>query len=113
MKIKKLSNVKTELDVHEWNDEIKAFVKPLDGFERLIFNDFFVAFYNKENDPETRFDAAFRAALLALVDGNDVPLLEESDRDAVRAGSFIPFFRMFSQALKSEGDEPLETLKKN
>ena len=115
MKIKQFETEKTPFDISEWNDEVKAFIKPLNGFERLELNDFFLTFYDKENkdDPEKRFDAAFRAALLALVDENDAPLFSESDRDAVRAGSFLPFFRLFSTALNFKKDEPLESFKKN
>ena len=113
MEIKKVSNEKKPFDIHEWNDEIKAFVKPINSFERLVFNDFFITYYNKSNDPETRFDAGFRAAMLVLVDENDNPLFTESDRDAVFSGSFIPFSRLFNLFIELENDEPLETLKKN
>lgn len=116
MKIKQLSNVRTPLDIKEWNDEVRAYIKPLDGFERLVFNDLFVTFYNRKNEPEQRFDAGFRAALLALVDDENRPLFTEADRENVRAGSFLPFFRLFNVALNSDGganSEPLETTKKN
>ena len=114
MKIKQFETEKTPFDISEWNEEIKAFIKPLNGFERLILNDFFLTFYDDTGrKPEERFDAAFRAALLALVDENDAPLFSESDRDAVRAGSFLPFFRLFSATLNFKSGESLETLKKN
>ena len=115
MFIKPQKNDKVEIDVTEWNDDVKAYIKPLIGFERLTFNDFFVSFYNKENDPDDRFDAGFRAALLTLVNDSDEPLLTENDRDAVRSGSFVPFFRLFNIVLSQYGDasKPLETLKKS
>lgn len=113
MKIKQFETEKIPFDVSEWNDEIKAFIKPLNGFERLILNDFFLTFYDKNREPDERFDAAFRAALLALVDENDAPLFSENDRDAVRAGSFLPFYRLFSTALSFKRGESLETFKKN
>ena len=113
MDIKKISNEKKPFDIHEWNDEIKAFVKPLNSFERLVFNYFFLTFYNKNNDPETRFDAGFRAALLVLVDENDNPLFTESDRDAVFSGSFIPFSRLFNQFIEIDEGKELDSIKKN
>ena len=113
MKIKQFETEKTPFDVSEWNDEVKAFIKPLNGFERLILNDFFLTFYDKNREPDDRFDAAFRAALLALVDENDAQLFSESDRDAVRSGSFIPFYRLFSATLNFKSDKPLDTFKKN
>lgn len=114
MDIKKISNDRTPLDIKEWNENVKAYIKPLDGFERLVFNDFFVVFYNSKNEPERRFDAGFRAALLALVDDENRPLLSEADRDSVRSGSFLPLFRLFNVALNSVAESaPLETAKKN
>jgi hypothetical protein len=113
MKIKQFETGKTPFDISEWNDEVKAFIKPLNGFERLILNDLFLTFYDKNREPDDRFDAAFRAALLALVDENDAPLFSESDRDAVRAGSFLPFWRLFSTALNFKSGESLESFKKN
>lgn len=115
MKIKTFSGEKIPLDVKEWNEEVRAFIKPMNGFERLTFNDLFLVFYNKENGPEERFDAGFRAALLVLVDDEDRPLLTESDREAVRSGSFLPLFRLFNLGLGAENSKPknLETLKKN
>jgi hypothetical protein len=116
MNIKPEKNEKVEINISEWNDDVKAYLKPLNGFERLELNDFFVTFYNKENDPEERFDAGFRAALLSLVDGDDRALLAESDREAVRSGSFVPFSRLFNVVLSQYGDgsnNGVETLKKS
>lgn len=115
MYIKPQKTEKIEFDIKEWNDNVKAYIKPLNGFERLEFNDFFIAFYNKENTPDDRFDAGFRAALLTLVTDGDAPLLTEADRDAVRSGSFVPFFRLFNAILNQydETGKELDTIKKN
>ena len=115
MYIKQQKNERVEIDVKEWNETVKAYIKPLNGFERLTFNDFFVVFYNKENDPEDRFDAGFRAALLVLVDDKNAPLLTETDREAVRSGSFVPFFRLFNLVLSqyNAGAAPADGLKKS
>lgn len=113
MEIKQIASKKIPFDIHEWNDEVKAYIKPLNGFERLVLNDFFISFYRRTNDPETRFDAGFRAALLALVTEDDQPLFTEEDRDAVRNGSFLPFFRLFDKIIENDDDKELETTKKN
>ena len=115
MKIKEVANNKTPLNIREWNEEEKAYIKTMNGFERLAFNDFFITFYNKHIDAETRFDAGFRAALMVLVDEEGRPLLSESDRDAIRNGSFLPLFRLFDVVIAAEEkkDEGLETTKKN
>ncbi len=113
MYIKALSQERKPVDVSEWNDEVKAFFKPLSGFETLVFNDYFMEFYNKENGAEARFQAGFKAALLALVDENGAALLTESDEEAVRAASFLPIMRAFSVGLSLRDDAPIESAKKN
>lgn len=115
MKIKPLPQERRRVDISEWNDETEAFLRPMNGFEALVFNDYFVRFYRKDGDPEERFDAGFKAALLALVDSAGNPLLAESDKPAVRAASFLPLFRMFAAGLAETApeDEEFETAKKN
>lgn len=116
MIIKPLNTERKPVDVSEWNDEVKAYFKPLNGFETLVFNDYFLEFYNKENVSDDRFKAGFKAALLALVDEEGAALLTEEDEEAIRAASFEPILRVFSVGLsfrdKSDG-ENLETAKKN
>lgn len=102
----------TPIDVSEWNDEIDAYMRPLGGFEQLVFNDYFLEFYNKDAENNARFNAGFNAALMTLVDAEGNALLEESDRDVVKRASFTPIFRVFTQGLKTENGE-LETAKKN
>ena len=115
MLIKPLPQTPRRVDISEWNDETAAFLRPLNGFEALLFNDYFATFYRKENDAEERFEAGFKAALLALVDADGKPLLTEADKTVVRAASFLPLFRMFSVGLTEtapDGEE-FETAKKN
>ena len=113
MLIKSLNLERKPVDVSEWNDEVQAYIKPLSGFETLIFNDYFLEFYNKENSPNDRFKAGFKAALLALVDEDGNALLNESDEEAVRAASFLPIMRAFSVGLSLRDDAPIESAKKN
>ena len=114
MNIKPLNREPRPVDIREWNDETKAFLRPLNGFERLVFNDYFFAFYNRDNAPEVRFDAAFKAALMALVDENGAPLLVEEDRAVVEQASFAPLIRAFNIGLDLENNEgEVETAKKN
>ncbi len=99
MKIKPLNQERRAVDVSEWNDEVKAYFKPLSGFETLVFNDYFLEFYNKENSTEDRFKAGFKAAVMALVGEDGAPLLDETDEEAVRAASFLPIMRVFTVGL--------------
>lgn len=113
MKIKQLTNERRPVDVSEWTDEATAFVRPFNGFEQLVFNDYAVTFYNKENDAETRFAAAFTAALFSLVDENGASFFAEEDKDVLRGASYVPFFRMFTEGIRTESDGSIETAKKN
>lgn len=99
MKIKPLNQERRPVDVSEWNDEVKAYFKPLSGFETLVFNDYFLEFYNKENSTEDRFKAGFKAAVMSLVGEDGAPLLDEPDEEAVRAASFLPIMRVFTVGL--------------
>lgn len=111
MNIKTIQTTPTPVDVSEWNDEIKAFVRPLDGFESLVFNDWCLDFYRKDNSNDERFDAAFKAAVDVLVDEEGNKLLDEGDRDAIRRASFLPFFRIFTAGLGQTSE--IESAKKN
>ena len=107
MKIKPLNQERRPVDVSEWNDEVKAYFKPLCGFETLVFNDYFLEFYNKENSTEDRFKAGFKAAVMSLVGEDGAPLLDETDEEAVRAASFLPIMRVFTVGLsfRDESDD--------
>ena len=107
MLIKPLNQERRPVDVSEWNDEVKAYFKPLSGFETLVFNDYFLEFYNKENSTEDRFKAGFKAAVMALVGEDGAPLLDETDEEAVRAASFLPIMRVFTVGLsfRDESDD--------
>ena len=112
MDIKRIEREKKPIDVSEWNETAKAFFKPLNGFEELVFNDYFIIFYDRDQPTEARFDAGFKAAKLALVDENDAPLLDESDRAAILSASFKPILRVFTTGLELETGE-IESAKKN
>lgn len=114
MLIKPLNQERKPIDVSEWNDSVKAFLKPLGGFETLVFNDYFLEFYNRENSADDRFKAGFKAALIALVDEDGNALLADEDEASVRAASFLPIIRVFTTALGLRNDaEPLDSAKKN
>lgn len=112
MEIKATTKERKPVDVSEWNEDVKAYFRPLGGFEELVFNDYFIAFYNKDAATEERFEAGFNAAKMVLVDEDGAPLLDDGDREAVRAASFKPILRVFTTGLDLETGEP-ESAKKN
>ena len=101
----------TPVDISIWNKEVKAYVRPLTGLEQLIFNDYFLDFLNRELPVEKRFDAAFKATMMALVNEKGEPLVVEESRPAFLKASAVPFLGIFSAVLKVE--VVAEGLKKN
>lgn len=114
MYIKKDEPQLIPINVQEWNDEIDAFLD-VRGFSVFLFNQRAMTFYNKDATPAEKFDAAFEAACLGLVDINDEPLLTEGDKEAIRAASFKPLVRMFNIYAEKilNPSETFETSKKN
>lgn len=115
MLIRHVKKERAEFDLHEWNGDVAAFVKPLTTFEALVFNDYARDFFNREKSCEERFDAAFQAAKMVLVDENGAPLLTDDDAETVKYASFAPIFRVFSVVLSetTPKDGEAETAKKN
>ena len=115
MHIKKQSQERREIDIKEWNDEVKSYILPLNGFEQLAFNDYFITFFSDQKSYEERYKAGFNAAKMALVGENNEPLLTAEDEELVKEASIIPFFRMFNATFsgKSEEGVEFETTKKN
>lgn len=104
----------TPFDVSEWDATAQAYVKQLTALERLVFNDYFLAFYDKDKTPDERFRAGFKAALMAIVDGNGAPLITVDDERAASRASLDPIIRLFGYYLSGDRDEgELETAKKN
>lgn len=114
MLIKQMRRERAPLDIREWNEEVKAYVRSLDSFEGLVFNDYIRDFFDKNLGHEERFAAAFSAAKLALVNEENEPLLTDDDFEAVRYASFAPLFRMISVVLSETAPgEEADTAKKN
>lgn len=114
MLIKHIVRERVEFDIRDWNDEVKAFVKPLDSFEALVFNDYARDFFDKSQTNEDRFIAIFNAAKLVLVDENNAPLLNDDDFESIRYASFAPLFRLLSVVLASTAPtDEAPTAKKN
>ena len=116
MRIKPLNTERKPVDVSEWNDEIKAFFRPLGGFDTMVFVDFYFDWRDDSKSLDDRFKAGFKAALLTLVDEEGNALLTEEDEEAIRAASFDPIYRVFSIGLgfwSQNGEEEPAGAKKN
>lgn len=113
MKLKVRITDRKPCDITAWNDEIEAFIKPLNGFEALVFNDYFITFFNKNNDFETRFEAGFNAAKMTLVDANNESIIVDEDKEVFKNASFAPYYNLFATGLTTNADGVVETAKKN
>lgn len=117
MLIRHVKRERTEFDVHEWNGTVQAYVKAIDSFEALVFNDFARDFFDRSLSCEERFKAAFSAAKMVLVDAQNKPLLTDDDYEAIRYADFAPIFRVFTVVLNetapTDDDAPVESAKKN
>ena len=101
----------TPVDISLWNKDVKGYVRPLTGLEQLIFYGYFRDFINQDLPVEKRFDAAFKATMMALVNEDGNQIIFEDARQAMTKASAVPFLGIFSAVLKVE--VVAEGLKKN
>ncbi len=113
MKIKALNQERRQINIKEWNDEVPVYIRPLNGFEQLVFNDYFLTFYSKERDYNERLEAGFNAAKMALIIEDGAPFLNDEDIEAIRNASVVPLYRLFNEVLAETRGEELDTAKKN
>lgn len=116
MQFKQITSTElTPFDVSEWDADASAYVKDLTALEKLVFNDLFLTFYDKEKTANDRFHAGFKAAQMAIVDASGAPLIKDADERAASQASLDPIMRLFTHYLKNierDGGE-LDTAKKN
>ena len=111
-----VSDALERFDVSEWDADAEAYVKDLTALERLVFNDHFLTFYDKDKPAGDRFHAGFRSAQIALVDKTGAPIINDADEEAASKASLDPILRLFTHYLKTldkSDDAQLETAKKN
>lgn len=88
------------VDVSEWNDDVKAFIKPIDSMEALVINDWVREFYDRGIPNEKRFEAVFQIIKTVLVGEDNELLLTDDDFESVRFASFRPLFRVLAGVLE-------------
>ncbi|MBR2004113.1 MAG: hypothetical protein IKK39_11990 [Thermoguttaceae bacterium] len=101
MEIKKASEIPGRpVDISEWNDDVKAFVKTFTFAEQLEFERRVRDFNDASKSNEERLEAAFLATAMSLVDENGAPLLNENDREPWFAADYSPVVRIIKAARK-------------
>ncbi len=101
MQIKPREENRTPVNIREWNETQKAYVKSLDIMERIVFNDQFLAYHDKTADRNDRAEAGLSICILALVDENGNPLLTLEDMEALKSAAFEPIGRVINIILAS------------
>lgn len=110
MQIKTIPQERAKMNISEWNEETPAYIRPLNGFEQLVFNDYFIVFFSESRPYEERYEAGFKAAKMALVGEDNAPLLTDDDKDVIKNASVMPIFRLFNTVLASQSN--FDTAKK-
>lgn len=110
IEIKTASSQKREVNITEWTDEVKAFVKDLNVFERLVFEDQLNAYVSPDKSADERAEAGIAICLLALVGENGEPLFGPEYMEPLKKASFSPVTRVI-QMLAEPGRED-DSLKK-
>lgn len=111
MQIKTIPQERARININEWNEDTPAYIRPLNGFEQLVFNDYFIVFFSEIRNYEERYAAGFKAAKMALVGEDNAPLLTDDDKEVIKNASVLPIFRLFNTVLATPGE--LDTAKKN
>lgn len=96
------SATKKEVSIKEWNDKVKAFVKPLTATEFMVFNDLFRVWSNPEKTTEERVESALSACILVLVDDKGKQLLDVSQLPELKRASFKPMSRVMNTVINVE-----------
>ena len=101
MEMRKASEIPCRpVDVSEWDDDVKAFVKTFAFAEQLEFERRVREFNDASKSNEERLDAAFRATVMSLVDEIGAPLVNENDRAAWFAADYSPVVRIIKAGRK-------------
>ncbi len=99
------------INISEWNDETQAFFKPLTTTERLIFQDLYREYLDRESTPLERARAGARAAVLTLIDAAGQALLTDADVPKLAEASYAPISRVFLLGLDPDAED--SSFKKN
>ena len=108
LEIKK-STKRREVNISEWNPDVKAYVRDLNGFERLTFLDQLDQFQNRDLPKVDRVEAGIAACIMALVDENGNQLLSLDQIDELKEASYNPIWRVLNLLINTDArDESLK-----
>lgn len=99
-----------EVNISEWNPDVKAFVRDITGLERKTFLNQLAQFYDKALSADEQYEAGLCACIMVLVDEEGVPLFSLDQIGELKAASSAPVDRTL--ALLCDVDAEDESLKK-
>ncbi|MBO4540392.1 MAG: hypothetical protein J5736_00235 [Bacilli bacterium] len=105
MEIKRVANKLTEVDIHEWNESVKAFIRPLNMGDRIHFSDLCQAFWDDKKTQEERSEAGALIAVFTLVDEKRKALLTIEDVEAIKNAAFEPISRIINTIILNQKSE--------
>lgn len=109
MEIKTRNETLRPVNIREWNDTVKAYVRSLDIMDRITFNDQLLAYHDKELKKEERAEAGILICILCLADENGEPLLTLDDMETLKKAAFEPIGRVINLQLRAiENTDPEE-----
>ena len=99
------------LNISEWNDEVKAFVKDLTAFEFMVFRGEFQRYCNESKSSAERADAAVSLAVMAIVGEDGQPLFTPEQIPELKEASFKPVTRLMAMLIDPDSKD--DSLVKN
>lgn len=109
--IKPLADTRREVNITEWADGVRAFVREMDVLDRLVVNDLIDTFLGHgEKSPEERAEAGLNACIMTLADGEGNQLLDPSQLPELKKASFEPVARVVRLLLDTKAED--DSLKK-
>lgn len=94
-----------EVNISEWNPDVKAFVRDLNGIDRLTFGDQLDQFQDRKLPAGERYEAALCACVMALVDGEGNPLLSLDQIETLKEASSAPTYRILNMLLDTDAED--------
>lgn len=91
-----------EVNISEWNSEVRAFIKTLSPSEFMTVNDQFRLWSDTDRTTEERVEAALAACMMVLVDENARPLLSVDQMEELKNASCKPIHRIFTAVLQPD-----------
>lgn len=112
IEIKPMTSRLREVNITEWTDSARAFVRDLNVMDRMAVGDLIDRFFDTAGkySVEERAEAGLNACIIVLADGEGNQLLDPLQLDDLKKASFEPVSRVMQLLLDSKAKD--DSLKK-